>query len=290
VLNTLRWRLSADEAKRAAAFCFERDRHRFVAARGFLREILGRYLRAAGEALSFEYGPHGKPALAGEFRDALRFNVSHSGEMALYAVTLQREVGVDIEALREVNDAEQIAERFFSPAERVAFRLQAPGQRQQAFFNCWTRKEAYLKALGDGLARPLDGFDVTLAPGEPARLLRVEGEPRESERWSLRELLPARGYVGAVAVEGHGWRLTCGEWNPAITEGGDGSGDERRRRPGLPGRGESRGAVLDLAGRPGAARGVARRGENWLEGRVPRPRHGGLDRHAAARRAEGSGR
>ena len=139
----------------------------------------------------------------------LRFNLSHSQGLALYAVTRGREIGVDLECIRPISDAEQIAERFFSAHENAVFRTIPAHEKPKAFFNCWTRKEAYLKALGDGLARPLDEFDVSLAPGEPAKLLRIEGAPQEASRWSLNRLEPGSGYVAALAVEGYGYQLKC---------------------------------------------------------------------------------
>ena len=131
---------------------------------------------------------------------ALRFNLAHSHELALYAFTLGREIGVDIEYLRALPDADQIAKRFFSARENAALQALSTNQRQQAFYNCWTRKEAYVKAIGKGLAQPLDQFDVSLAPGESTRLLKVEGAPEEGSRWSLYSLTPVAGYVAAVAV------------------------------------------------------------------------------------------
>lgn len=211
-LRRLAQTLSADEQVRAGRFYFERDRKHFIAGRGLLRTILGRYLRIEAERLQFCYGPRGKPTLAETYGGMLRFNVSHSHGVALYAVTLGREVGVDIERVRSLADADQIAERFFSARENAVFCALAPGQKDEAFFNCWTRKEAYIKATGDGLARPLDEFDVSFVPGEPASLLYVEGDPQETIRWSLRALTPALDYAAALVVEGGGWRLTCWQW------------------------------------------------------------------------------
>jgi 4'-phosphopantetheinyl transferase len=159
------------------------------------------------------YGPHGKPHLAGEFDGALQFNLAHSHELALFAFARGPELGIDLEWLQPLQDLEQIAARFFSPRENAVLRTLPKSQWVQAFFNCWTRKEAYLKATGDGLARPLEHFDVSLAPGKPARLLYVEGDARESERWFLRALTPAPGYAAALAVEeGQHCRLVRWRW------------------------------------------------------------------------------
>ena len=205
--------LSADEYMRAERFHFERDRKRFIVGRGLLRTILGRYLQTEPSRLQFRYTFHGKPALTEAFDgDMVNFNVSHSQGLALYAVTRGREIGVDLECVRPISDAEQIAGRFFSARENAVFRTLPARKKLAAFFNCWTRKEAYLKAIGDGLARPLDQFDVSLAPGEPARLLHTEGDPQEVSRWILQELTPAPGYVATLAVEGHDWQLKCWQW------------------------------------------------------------------------------
>ncbi len=208
-LERLRQALSADERERAARFVFAKDRDRFVAARGILRDILGNYLGQPGGALRFEYGPYGKPALAGEPR-GLRFNVSHSGDLALVAVTRGQEIGIDVEAVRPERADEQLARRFFSPREVAALLALPEAERGAAFFACWTRKEAYIKARGDGLSIPLDAFDVSLAPGEACALLRASGD--DPARWALRALDTGPGYAAALAVEGHGWRLSTRRW------------------------------------------------------------------------------
>ncbi len=206
--------LATDERERAEGFYFHKDREHFIVARGLLRAILGRYLTIDPAQLRFNYSSYGKPSLPSESGgDALRFNLSHSHGLALYAFTRGREVGIDLERVRpDVADG-QIAERFFSPRE-VAMLCELPVKKQtQAFFNCWTRKEAYIKARGEGLSLPLNQFDVSLAPGEPARLLGTREHPQEASRWCLQELIPAPEYTAALAVEGHGWRLASWEWH-----------------------------------------------------------------------------
>ena len=212
-VHTLLHTLSTDERARAERFHFRRDREHFIVARGLLRAILGRYLNREPGRLQFRYSPYGKPALAQDSGGTgLCFNVSHSHGLALYAVTRGREVGVDVEHIRPTPHLEQIAERFFSHREVSALLSLPQDLRAVAFFLCWTRKEAYIKAKGEGLSLPLDRFDVSLIPGEPAALLGTRGDPREAYRWSLRELTPAPGYAAALAVEGHGWRLACWRW------------------------------------------------------------------------------
>ena len=205
--------LAADERTRAERFYFEKDREHFIVARGVLRAILGGYLNQAPESLSFCYSAHGKPSVAGEFgADAIRFNMSHSHGIALYAVAHGREVGIDIERVRFDVEVAEIAERFFSRREVEMLRTLSTEDQRQAFFRCWTRKEAYIKARGEGLSLPLDKFDVSLSPGEPAALLSTQPDPSEAARWSLQELTHAPGYVAALAVAGHGWRLACWQW------------------------------------------------------------------------------
>lgn len=205
--------LAQDERTRAGRFHFAKDRNHYIASRGLLRSILGRYLQVAPQQIQFSYGSHGKPTLhSTAAQPPLRFNVSHAGGLALFAFTRTRELGVDIELIRPIEEAEQIAQRFFSERENVVFTSLARTVHEQAFFNCWTRKEAYIKARGEGLSLPLDQFDVTLAPGEPALLLATRPDPDEASRWKLWSMEPASGYVGALCVEGHDWQPTYWRW------------------------------------------------------------------------------
>jgi 4'-phosphopantetheinyl transferase len=219
LVQCLRRTLTVDELGRAARFRLEKDRRHFIVARGLLRAILGRYLHAEPGQLRFCTSDYGKPALAPTpGREMLGFNLSHSDGVALYAVARGRRVGIDLERIRPIAEAAQIAERLFSAQEKAVFRRLPASLKRKAFFACWTRKEAYVKARGEGLTVPLDRFDVSLAPGEPAMLLRTRGDPQESVRWSLRELPPVPGYVAALAVEGHGWYLACWRF-PGATSG-----------------------------------------------------------------------
>jgi len=203
--------LTPDERERAQRFHFDRDRRRFVVARGVLREILGRCLVLAPALIRFAYNEYGKPSLR-EDAGGLRFNASHSAGAALYACTRGREVGVDIELLRDDFASFEIAERFFSPAEVRSLGSLPAHQRTQGFFNCWTRKEAYIKALGQGLSHPLDSFTVSLAPGEPARLISTDKDPRAAARWSIVNLKPFQGYAAALAIWGSDPEILCWDW------------------------------------------------------------------------------
>jgi 4'-phosphopantetheinyl transferase len=185
------------ELDRAGRFHFEKHRRHFIVARGFLRSVVARYLETQPEALRFSYGEYGKPAL--ETEQVLRFNLSHSNEVALLAVTLDAELGVDVEHVRADFASEDIARRFFSRAEVDVFNALPPEERVAAFFRCWTRKEAYIKAIGKGLSQALDEFDVTLAPGIAPALLRAEDD--DASRWWLTDIDVGEGYAGALAVE-----------------------------------------------------------------------------------------
>jgi 4'-phosphopantetheinyl transferase len=207
--------LATDEQQRAGRFHFERDRRRFIVGRGILRMILGYYLSLSPSRVQFSYGARGKPALAETFGGAgeqLCFNLAHSGEIAVYAMLHNQEIGVDVEQIRPMPDLEQIAGRFFAAQEQATLLRLPVEQRQDAFFNCWTRKEAYIKALGVGLAQPLDQFCVSLAPGQAAHLVSIAGSEAEAAGWLLAAFRPAPGYVASVAVPGHGWRLIYWDW------------------------------------------------------------------------------
>jgi 4'-phosphopantetheinyl transferase len=205
--------LAPDERERAERFHFARDRARFIVARGVLRAILGRYLECEPGRLRFHYNQYGKPALAPDREAAgLSFNLSHTHDLALYALARSRAIGVDVEQLRDDLDHMAIAEQFFSLREVEMLRALPPEVRGSAFFNCWTRKEAYVKARGEGLSLRLDQFDVSLAPGAEVELLGVASDQGERSRWSLRSIDPGPAYVAALAAEGQGWELRCWHW------------------------------------------------------------------------------
>lgn len=205
--------LAEDERSRAARFCLQKDREQYVVTRGILRALLGMYVGENPSRLRFAYTPYGKPSLSHECQNlGICFNVSHSGGLAILAFTRNREVGVDIEQIRSDFASQEIAERFFSAREARMLRSLGNEVRDVAFFNCWTRKEAYIKAVGEGLSMPLHQFDVSLAPGEPAALLCTRPDRREALRWNLRELIPGPGFVAAIAVRSGGALLKCWQW------------------------------------------------------------------------------
>jgi 4'-phosphopantetheinyl transferase len=194
--------LSPEETARAERFHFDRHRHAFILGRAVLRFLLATYLDLDAAAIRFVYGPQGKPALAPMLTNSpcsLRFNASHSGDLAAYAFTSGCEIGVDLERYRELPDLENIARRFFSPEEAAELLELSLAERNPGFFNCWTRKEAYIKAMGGGLSIPLDSFRVTLAPGAEARMVSLEGSDDEARRWTLYDFTPAPYYAGAIA-------------------------------------------------------------------------------------------
>jgi 4'-phosphopantetheinyl transferase len=214
--SRLRATLTDDERARAERFVRELHRDRFVVARAALRDVLARMLAVPPESVRFRYDPGGKPRLEVPDRSGLRFNLSHSGDMALVALTLDQEIGVDVEALRSLTDVEALAERFFAPGETAALRSLPEPERETAFLRCWTLKEAYVKAVGQGLAMPLDRFEVAFTSDGPEPALRVvddHGNAAPHPRFKLRGLDPGPGYVGALAREGPGWRVDCFEWS-----------------------------------------------------------------------------
>ncbi|MEZ4646802.1 MAG: 4'-phosphopantetheinyl transferase superfamily protein [Chloroflexota bacterium] len=208
VVDELAHVLAADEQARAARFYFERDRRRYIVGRGVLRTIIGRYLAVPPQSIQFTYTAHGKPELAAAMGfPTFAFNVSHSQTLALFAFSWGRVLGVDIEFARDLQDAKDIARINFSPREFAVFCQLSPAQQQEAFFNCWTRKEAFIKAIGEGLSYPLHQFDVTFVPGEAAKLVYVAEDAAEAARWRLLALHPHPQYKAALIVRDHAWQL-----------------------------------------------------------------------------------
>ena len=194
--------LTAEEQARAERFLFARDRHHFITARAILRTLLGSYLQQDPREVMLTYGGRGKPALAVQRPDTpLEFNLSHSAGLALYAFTLHAQTGVDIEFHRDIQDLRQLAATVFSASELAALDALPATLKKVGFYAAWTRKEAFIKAIGEGVAFPLDRFDVSLTPGEPARLLRIHGDPVAAQRWQMVAFTPAEQFSGALVVE-----------------------------------------------------------------------------------------
>jgi 4'-phosphopantetheinyl transferase len=209
-----RWQqvLSSDELARASRFHFSRDRQRFVASRALLRSILASYLATDPGSLSFSYSKKEKPSLGPAHADSgVTFNVSHSGGIGLFAFARRREIGVDVEQVRRDPDLEAIARRFFSTHEQNQLAALSTEEKVDAFFRCWTRKEAYIKATGDGLSLPLNQFDVSLGATETNALLATRPDGSEAGRWLLREVPGGAGYTAALCVRGRDWRLN--DWS-----------------------------------------------------------------------------
>ena len=207
--------LTPDERNRCARFHIERDRRRFIVAHGVLRDLLGRYLQTQPDRISFVYNAFDKPDLSPEFGTRLKFNLSHSGGLALIAIATASDVGVDVEYIRPQSDYADIARHFFSAAE-CDYLIAVPSHLYpEAFLSCWTKKEAYVKACGEGLAIPLNSFSVPLitdAAHTPVDVHVASNDIVSAKRCSLYTLRPAPGYAGALAIEGSGWRLSHWQW------------------------------------------------------------------------------
>jgi len=209
-VNSLVEVLSPAEQQHAARFHFAPDRRRFVIRRAVLRQLLATCLGQHPSAITLEIGPHGKPAVSGQAgMNGLRFSSSHSGDMALIALACGRELGVDLEQHRLMTDAAEVAKQFFSPAEVIELTCLPLSLKKAGFFNCWTRKEAFVKATGLGLTYPLNRFTVSLAPGKPAQLLKVEDDPDALTRWGLISLDVAPDCSAALVYEGMPAVLKC---------------------------------------------------------------------------------
>ena len=215
-MEELQQTLAPDEQVRAARLRFPKDRRHFVAARGILRNILARYLDQEPALLRFSYSPSGKPSVVSRC-DAkeIHFNLSHSHGLALYAITRDRDIGIDVELIQPTVAGEPIAEQFFSRGEVTALRALPPSAQINAFFQYWTRKEAYLKAQGGGLTIPLNSFSVTLCQAAPTVGGAPSDEPRTMLGWSLRAVAPAPGYEAALAVDGDRFYIRYWDWQPA---------------------------------------------------------------------------
>jgi 4'-phosphopantetheinyl transferase len=189
--------LAADEAGRAERFRFRHLRRSFEVSHGALRILLGLYLGRVPSDVHFDYGVNGKPTVANDI--SLKFNLSHSDSLSLLAFTLDCELGVDLERIRPLPDADKMADQFFCPEEAAELKSVSADERDRAFFLCWTRKEAYLKAIGDGLFLPLDTFRVTVRPNAPANLIHVAHDTNAARKWTLHNVDLEPGYAAALA-------------------------------------------------------------------------------------------
>jgi len=211
--ETLGQMLSHDEHGRAGRFHFAKDRLQFIIRRAALRNILARYLNAKPASIEFAYTDHGKPILAGAWHhEPINFNLSHTGTIALIGLARHRNVGVDIERIEPARADAKIAARFFSPGERASLAQLAQGSFARAFFDCWTRKEAYIKARGLGLALPLDGFEVDLTSSQGQALLRADVDSTQLGRWHCVSLPCGDDYAACVVADGWPWQTACFDW------------------------------------------------------------------------------
>ncbi len=207
--------LSAEEQQRAASFRFAQDQKRFVARRVILRQLLAAYLKKGPELVRFEFTSTQKPFLPDQrAANEIRFNTSHSADWALIAISSGIELGVDLEQCRAMTDAEDLARAFFSNAEINELAQMPQALKLRAFFNGWTRKEAFVKAIGLGFSYPFNRFSVSLAADKPAALLEVADDPEALKKWSLISLEVAPDVSAALVFEGKPSRVKFFEWNP----------------------------------------------------------------------------
>ncbi len=198
-LNPAFWpSLSEDEQIRANRFHFRQHRLEYVDGRGKLRHLLGQYLGKSPAEIVFEYGKQDKPFL---LDSKLKFNISHSHGLALFAFALDMEIGIDLEKIDPKIDIIQLCKQFFSPKETQTILKLSPAEQIQAFFTCWTRKEAFIKAKGQGLSLPLDQFEVSILPEDPVQLLATDWDKTEINDWFLYDIPPGEGFKGALMVD-----------------------------------------------------------------------------------------
>jgi 4'-phosphopantetheinyl transferase len=209
--------LDSEERERAVRFKFPAPRNQFVISRALLRQCLAQYLQVDAREVRFRTAGNGKPELAGDlgpYSDDIRFNLSHTQGVTVFAVVRHRQVGVDVERIREDTNALELAERFFSHQEVQWLRSQPASEHIPSFFSCWTAKEAYIKAHGEGLSMPLSGFGVLPVVGaaDSKLQLTVYDDPQESQRWSILQLNLGPTLRAALAVEGQGCKVRIGQW------------------------------------------------------------------------------
>jgi len=225
LVNQFMKSLSEDEQNRANRFYFLRDKNRFVAARGMLREILSFYLGGKPNTIQFQYSRYGKPSLHPNFYEyisplqssEINFNLTHSNAIALCGITKYRQIGVDVEYTKPLPDMDKVAERFFGFQENLNYQQLPKKQKLTGFYHCWTRKEAFIKAIGEGLSYPLDQFEVSFLPNEKPSIKHIKNDQVQGEAWSLKALEPSPEYIGAVAVEGTSLRFINYEFQTGLT-------------------------------------------------------------------------
>jgi 4'-phosphopantetheinyl transferase len=205
--------LSVDELKRAERFHFPRHRNQYIAAHGLLRKLLADYTSIESDRITIEYGRNGKPFLSEKFsKEKIRFNLSHSNGCALFAFACEREIGVDIEHIREFADMDKVAEQVFSIKEIAVLRSFPESEKNEVFFKFWTRKEAYLKATGEGFSSALDTIDISSYPPNTSVFVYTGKNSKDKSHWTVQDLRPISGFAAAFAVEGdsamhHCWRI-----------------------------------------------------------------------------------
>jgi len=205
--------LSKDEISRAGRFYFERDRNHFIAGRGLLRSFLGSYLNLEPDRIEFVYGRHGKPALKSVGQNkTLEFNLSHSKDLALYAFSWNRKVGIDIEYMIPMADMDDFAEKYFASSESEYINSLSGKQKNEAFFKTWTCKEAFLKANGSGLTVPINQVEISFE-ADGVALTSIGSDKEQSPRWRLELLNPIPGYKAAVAIDGHDCQIIFQQLN-----------------------------------------------------------------------------
>jgi 4'-phosphopantetheinyl transferase len=206
--------LDSGEISRSERFLLEADRSRFVVSRGILRRLLGLLSGTDPSKIRFRYSSHGKPSLDGSLSEkGIRFNMSHSNHLALYAFSIDREVGVDLEYIRPFEALKEFVDRFFSEKEKIFLKNLPLNDRTESFFKLWTRREALLKALGQGLTMA-ELFDPSGGEGERPGLVGIKGNNENHPYYYVQQLKPAPNYVGAIAVEESNPRVNCWRWIP----------------------------------------------------------------------------
>ena len=218
--------LSEGERMRAKKFRFQQHKSRFIVGRGLLRAIMSHYLQVEPARVEFKYNLQGKPELTRPFDSSgIHFNLAHSEDLALFTVTTIGPVGIDVERIQANKDARELVKWFCSPCEQELFENLAPQEKQLAFFNLWTRKEAFLKATGEGIAQLLSQVEVAFQPGKPARFIAVSGDSERASRWSVRDLSLGPDFAAAVAIQAKNFRLRCLKLSPKMFNAAASSGE-----------------------------------------------------------------